>query len=211
MPLCCSFLGKVPPIGGFRIFHGFLPPTLMRGGKRLLCTVGILRKIFRYSDVISCRSWRGKIFISQRRVGKTAYGRIFRKWRCLDDVPVLQIILFSTQFLLFPVALYHAPRGIRRSCRTTAHIFLHAVGGVTHGIAAFRLLFPLPLVHVLFQKGIGVFRRGVLQLCLWRVHAGFDLQVPHGVTPHRAWLTLGGTVLYFWAAHWRKARWPRLP
>ena len=50
MPLCCSFLGKVPPIGGFCVLYGFLPPTLLRGGERLLCTVGILRKIFRYSD-----------------------------------------------------------------------------------------------------------------------------------------------------------------
>lgn len=63
---------------------------------------------------------------------------------------------------------------------------------------ALRLLFSLPFVHVLFQQGIGVFRRGVLQLCLWHVHAGFNFQVPHGISPHRAWLTLSGTAPYFW-------------
>ena len=120
-------------------------------------------------------------------------------------------VAFCKLPLLLLIALYHTPRGIRRTRCATAHIFLHAVGGVTHGIAAFRLLFPLPFVHVLFQKGIRVLGRGVLQLCLGRVHAGSNLQVPHGISPHQGVLTLGGTVLYFWAAHWRKARWPRLP
>ena len=119
-------------------------------------------------------------------------------------------ILFTLS-QLSSVVLYHAPRGIRRPSRTTAHSFLHAVGSIAHGIAAFRLFLFLPLVHVLFQNGIRVLGCGVLQLCLWRVHAGFDLQVPHSVIPHRVSLTLSGTVPYFWAAHWRKARWLRPP
>ena len=52
MPLCCSFLGKVPPIGGFRILRSFLPPTLLRGGICAFCTSAILR---RYADYRKAR------------------------------------------------------------------------------------------------------------------------------------------------------------
>ena len=31
------------------------------------------------------------------------------------------------------------------------------------------------------------------------------------INPHPAWWSSGDTAPYFWAAHWRRARWPRLP
>ena len=54
VPLCCSFLGKVPPIGGFCVLYGFLPPTLLRGGICAFCTSASLRRNGLISDLISC-------------------------------------------------------------------------------------------------------------------------------------------------------------
>ena len=54
MPLRCSFLGKVPPIGGFRVLYNFLPPTLLRGGICAFWTSAILRRNGPVSDFISC-------------------------------------------------------------------------------------------------------------------------------------------------------------
>ena len=54
VPLCCSFLGKVPPIGGFRVLRSFLPPTLLRGGICAFCTSAILRRYGLISDFVSC-------------------------------------------------------------------------------------------------------------------------------------------------------------
>ena len=205
MPLCCSFLGKVPPIGGFRVPHSFLPPTFLRGGACVFGGIGILRRKRLFSDFISCSGlcWRKVIF--RRGIGRVAFRT--NPHICHSVLP--RRIFFALP-QLSSVVLYHAPRGIRRPSRTPAHIFLHAVGGIAHGVAAFRLFLFLPLIHVLFQNGFRVFGCGVLQLCLGRVHAGFNFQVPHGISPHRAWLTLSGTTPCFWAAHWRRARWPRL-
>ena len=206
MPLRCSFLGKVPPIGGFCVLYGFLPPTLLRGGICTFCTSAILRRNGLVSNFISCSGLYRRKGIFHRRVDEN----IFR-----TDPHICRTVtshhIFFTLSQLSSVVLYHAPRGIRRSSCTTAHIFLHAVGSIAHRVPAIRLLLLLPPIYVLFQNGFRVLGCGVLQLCLGRIHAGSDLQVPHSVSPHRGVLTLGGTVLYFWAAHWRKARWPRLP
>ena len=157
VPLCCSFLGKVPPIGGFRVLRSFLPPTLLRGGACVFGGIGMLRRKRLFSDFISCSGlcWRKVIF--RRGIGRAAFRT--NPHICHSVLP--RRIFFALP-QLSSVVLYHAPRGIRRPRCATAHIFLHAVGGVAHGIMALRLLFPLPFVHVLFQKGIGVFRRGVL-------------------------------------------------
>ena len=206
MPLRCSFLGKVPPIGGFRVLRSFLPPTLLRGGICTFWTSAILRRNGPVSDFISCSGLYRRKGIFHRCVDEN----IFR-----TDPHICRAVtshrIFFTLSQLSSVVLYHAPRGIRRPSRTPAHIFLHAVGSVTHRIAALRLFLFLPLIHVLFQNGFCVLGCGVLQLCLGRVHAGSDLQVPHGISPHRGGLTLSGTAPCFWAAHWRRARWPHLP
>ena len=202
----CSFFGQVPPIGGFRVLYNFLPPTLLRGGICAFCTSASLRRNGPVSDFISCSGFYRRKGIFHRCVDENT----FRTDRHICRA-VTSHHIFFTLSQLSSVVLYHAPRGIRRPRCATAHIFLHTVGGVAHWVPAFRLLFPLPLIHVLFQNGIGIFWRGVLQLCLWRVHAGFDLQILHTINPHPAWWSSGDTVLYSWAAHWRKARWPRLP
>ena len=209
VPLCCSFLGKVPPIGGFRVLYNFLPPTLLRGGICAFCTSAILRRYGLISDFISCSGLYRRKGIFHRCVDENTFRTDCPVWRFCCAMSSYRI--FFTLSQLSSVVLYHAPRGIRRPSRTPAHIFLHAVGSIAHGVAAFRLFLFLPLIHVLFQNGLSVFWCGVLQLCLGRIHAGFDFQVPHGISSHRAWLTLSGTAPYFWAAHWRKAQWPRLP
>lgn len=208
VPLCCSFLGKVPPIGGFCVLYGSLPPTLLRGGICAFWTSAILRRNGPVSDFISCSGLSRRKGIFHRCVDENTF-RTDRPIWCFCCAMSSYRILFTLS-QLSSVVLYHASRGIRRPSRTPAHIFLHAVGSIAHRVAAFRLFFPLPLIHVLFQNGFCVLGCGVLQLCLGRIHAGSDLQVPHSVSPHRAWLTLSGTAPCFWAAHWRRARWPRL-
>ena len=54
VPLRCSFLGKVSPIGGFRVLRSFLPPTLLRGSICTFCASAILRRNSPVSDFISC-------------------------------------------------------------------------------------------------------------------------------------------------------------
>ena len=209
MPLCWSFFGKVPPIGGFRVPYGFLPPTLLRGGICAFWISAILRRNGPVSNFISCSGLYRRKGIFHRCVDENTFRTDRPVWCFCCAMSSYRILFTLSQ--LSSVVLYHAPRGIRRPSRTPAHSFPHAVGSIADGVAAFRLLFPLPLVHVLFQKGIGVFRRGVLQLCLWRVHAGFDLQILHSINPHPAWWSSGDTVLYSWAVHWQKARWLRPP
>ena len=185
VPLRCSFLGKVPPIGGFCVLYGFLPPTLLRGGICAFCTSAILRRNGPVSDFISCSGLYRRKGIFHRRVDENTFRTDPHICRAVTSYHI-----FFTLSQLSSVVLYHAPRGIRRPSRTPAHSFLHAVGSITHRVAAFRLFLFLPLIHILFQNGFRVLGCGVLQLCLGRVHAGSDLQVPHGVSPHRAWLTL---------------------
>ena len=73
MPLRCSFFGKVPPIGGFRVPYGFLPPTLPRGGICAFCTSAILRRYGLISDFVSCSVWLQYIRIRRRRIGQAFF------------------------------------------------------------------------------------------------------------------------------------------
>lgn len=73
MPLCCFFLGKVPPIGGFCVLRSFLPPTLLRGGFCVFCTFAILRKNSPVSDFISCSGLYRRKGIFHRRVDENIF------------------------------------------------------------------------------------------------------------------------------------------
>ena len=95
--------------------------------------------------------------------------------------------IFFALPLFLPIAFYHTPGAIGGCGCAAAHITLHTVGSIMYRIAVFRFFLCLPLVHVLFQDGFRILRRRILLLGLGGIHAGFNFQVPHDVTPHQAW------------------------
>ena len=128
------FLGKVPPIGGFCRPTHFLPPTLLRGGIYAFCPFASFQRNGPVSDFISCSGLYRRKGIFHRCVDENTFRTDLPIWCFCCAMSSYRILFTLSQ--LSSVALYHTPRGIRRSSCTTAHIFLHAVGGVTHRIAA---------------------------------------------------------------------------
>lgn len=103
MPLCCSFLGKVPPIGGFCVLHRFLPPTLLRGGICAFWTSAILRRNGPVSDFISCSGLYRRKGIFHRCVDENTFRTDPYICRAVTSHHI-----FFTLSQLSSVVLYHA-------------------------------------------------------------------------------------------------------